>query len=125
MPWLILINAPIIGITQGARALIGYVYGSKDFGRVWELMWRLTLLLLLLLIVSVLIVVIADQYMMHAFGVDLEMATFFKLYIIMQFAFYPLATLHYVAVIFINQLIEANCLYLPVYNEQLLCQLFV
>lgn len=100
MPWLILINAPIIGITQGARALIGYVYGSKDFGRVWELMWRLTLLLLLLLIASVLIVVIVGQYMMHAFGVDLEMATFFKIYIIMQFAFYPLATLHYVAVIF-------------------------
>lgn len=99
MPWLILINAPIIGITQGARALIGYVYGSKDFNRVWSLMWRLTLLLLVLLIFSVLLVVVAGQYMMHAFGVDLEMANFFKLYIIMQFAFYPLATLHYVAVI--------------------------
>lgn len=100
MPWLILINAPIIGITQGARALIGYVYGSKDFSRVWQLMWRLTLLLLLLLIGSVLLVVIAGQYMMNFFGVDLEMARFFKVYIIMQFAFYPLATLHYVAVIF-------------------------
>lgn len=101
MPWLILINAPIIGITQGARALIGYVYGTKDFARVWQLMWRLTLLLLLLLLIgSVLLVVIAGQYMMHFFGVDLAMATFFKIYIIMQFAFYPLATLHYVAVIF-------------------------
>ncbi|WP_342276268.1 MATE family efflux transporter [Spiroplasma endosymbiont of Nebria brevicollis] len=100
MPWLILINAPIIGITQGAQALVGYVYGTKDFNRVWQLMWRLTLLLLLLLIASFLLVVIAGQYMMHFFGVDLAMAEHFKIYIIMQFAFYPLATLHYIAVIF-------------------------
>lgn len=100
VPWLILINAPIIGITQGARALVGYVYGTKDFNRVWQLMWRLTLLLILLLIASLLLVVIAGQYMMHFFGVDLAMAKHFKIYIIMQFAFYPLATLHYIAVIF-------------------------
>lgn len=100
MPWLILINAPIIGITQGARALVGYVYGTKNFSRVWQLMWRLTLLLILLLIVSVLLVVIAGQYMMYFFGVNLPMAQHFKIYIIMQFAFYPLATLHYIAVIF-------------------------
>lgn len=108
MPWLILINAPIIGITQGARSLIGYVYGAKDFNRVWQLMWRLTLLLLLLLVGSILLVVILGQYMMHFFGVDLAMAKFFKLYIIMQFAFYPLATLHYVAIIFYQSINRGN-----------------
>ncbi|MBE4704116.1 MATE family efflux transporter [Spiroplasma platyhelix] len=100
MPWLILINAPIIGVSQGARSLVGYVYGTKNYYRVWQIIWRLIILLLVLLTISLLLVITAGQYMMHAFGVDLAMAKHFKSYIIMQFAFYPLATLHFIAIIF-------------------------
>lgn len=100
MPWLILINAPIIGVSQGARSLVGYVYGTKNYYRVWQIIWRLMVLLLILLTLSLLLVIIAGQYMMHAFGVDLAMAKHFKSYIIMQFAFYPLASLHFISIIF-------------------------
>lgn len=100
MPWLILINAPIIGVSQGARSLVGYVYGTKNYHRVWQIIWRLLVLLLILLSISLLLVILAGQYMMNAFGVDLAMAKHFKSYIIMQFAFYPLATLHFIAIIF-------------------------
>lgn len=100
MPWLILINAPVIGVSQGARSLVGYVYGTRNYYRVWQIMWRLIVLILILLCLSLLLVVVAGQYMMNAFGVDLAMANHFKSYIIMQFAFYPLATLHFVAIIF-------------------------
>lgn len=100
MPWLILINAPVIGVSQGARSLVGYVYGTKNYYRVWQLIWRLFVLILVLLSLSLLLVILAGEYMMHAFGVDLAMAKHFKSYIIMQFAFYPLATLHFIAIIF-------------------------
>lgn len=99
MPWLILINAPFIGVSQGSRALVAYVYGTKDYNRVWQITWRLFVLLFVLLCGSLLLVVAAGQYMMHFFGVDLKMANHFKTYIIVQFAFYPLATLHYISVI--------------------------
>lgn len=100
MPWLILINAPIIGVSQGARSLVAYVYGTKNYYRVWQIIWRLIILLAVLLTISLLLVIIVGEYMMHAFGVDLAMAKHFKSYIIMQFAFYPLATLHFIAIIF-------------------------
>lgn len=100
MPWLILINAPVIGVSQGARSLVGYVYGSRNYQRVWQIIWRLSVLLLVLLGLSLLLVILAGEYMMHAFGVDLAMAKHFKSYIIMQFAFYPLGTLHFIAIIF-------------------------
>lgn len=100
MPWMILINAPIIGVSQGARSLVAYVYGTKDYYRVWQIIWRLFVLLVILLTLSLFLVIFAGQYMMHAFGVDLAMAKHFKIYIIMQFAFYPLATLHFISIIF-------------------------
>lgn len=100
MPWLILINAPIIGVSQGARSLVGYVYGTRNYYRVWQIIWRLIILLVILLTLSLVLVISAGEYMMHAFGVELDMAKHFKNYIIMQFAFYPLATLHFIAIIF-------------------------
>lgn len=100
MPWLFLLNAPLIGISQGSRALVGYIYGSKNYYRLWQILLRLFLLIFLFLTLTLLIVVAFGQYMMNFFGVNLHMAEHFKAFIILQFAFYPLATLHFMVIIF-------------------------
>ena len=98
-PWLVILNAPIIGLGYGARSLVGYAYGQRNFKRIWHYMSRLFILLLAMLAMLVLIVIIFGQHMLMIFGVSESIAQTFKIYIIMQFAFYPLATFSYMAII--------------------------
>lgn len=100
IPWLILINALVVGISQGAKVLVGYVYETRNYQRIWQIIWRLFLLLLILLSSYLLLISLLGDYMMSIFGVELAMAKNFKSYIIIQFLFYPLASLHFIAVIF-------------------------
>ncbi|MGL5268169.1 MAG: MATE family efflux transporter [Spiroplasma sp.] len=100
IPWLVLINALCIGVSQGARILLGYVYRTKNYYYFWQLTWRLIILLLVLLSLFLLLVGLFGEYLMNIFGINLAMAKYFKSYIIIYFAFYPLATLHFSAILF-------------------------
>lgn len=100
MPWLVVFNSLAIGVSHGSRILVTYIHQARDYYFLWRVIWRLILILFVLLILGLMLVSIIGQYMMNAFGVRLAMAQDFKRYIIIYFAFYPLATLHFGAILF-------------------------
>lgn len=107
-PWLFLINAPIIGIGYGARALVGYAYGSKNYRRIWDFIWRLFALLIGILTLLTIMVFSLGNYMLMAFNVNFNMANYFTIYIILQFMFYPLAAFSYIAIILYQSINRAG-----------------
>lgn len=100
MPWLIVFNSLAIGISHGSRILVTYIHQTRDYYFLWRVIWRLIILIFTFLIIGLILVSTIGQHMMNTFGVKSVMAQHFKSYIIIYFAFYPLATLHFGAILF-------------------------
>lgn len=98
MPWFLLFNAPIIGVTQGARMLISSNYGRKNYVRTFSLIKRVFFLFLIFSIFSEIMVLAFAGAMVELFGVAKQIAENYDFYLKFQFSFYIFSPFYFISI---------------------------
>jgi Na+-driven multidrug efflux pump len=100
MPWIVIINAPIIGIARGAKALVGYAYGRKDYQRIKQLMKRIFIFIFSLSLVSTSIILFFGVDLTFIFGLQKNYGNKLISEIRYMFIFFPLITIYITLMIY-------------------------
>ncbi|WP_342223739.1 MATE family efflux transporter [Spiroplasma endosymbiont of Asaphidion curtum] len=97
-PWIGLTDSPLIGVSQGGRALLSYSYGAKDYQRIWDILKRIILVQFLILIITELIIAIFGNEMLTLFISNVDMT--YRWYFLLSYLVYPTVVVPYIGIIF-------------------------
>lgn len=97
-PWIILTDAPLIGISQGSRALLSYCYGAKKYQRIWEILKRVILIQFLILLVTEVVIGLFGNQMLGIFISNVDFS--YRWYFLLSYLVYPSIVVPYIGIIF-------------------------
>lgn len=97
-PWIALTDAPLIGVSQGARSLLSYTYGAKKYQRIWNILIRILLLQVIILTASEFIIGFFGNGMLRLF--ISEVPSHYRWYFLLSYIAYPTVAVTFIGLIF-------------------------
>lgn len=105
IPWLIIFNIIMTGVTRGGRIILSYNFGAKKYKRFLEFLKKIFFLAFSLLFLFFLLTIFFGKYLLMTFGIsNQEYLTVGKLLIILQFMSLPFLVFHYIFIIFFQSI---------------------
>lgn len=99
-PWTTLIYSAGIGISQGSRAILAYNYGAQKYRRIWEILWRSSVLLITWFTLVLIILIALGDKMMLVFAFPKQYVSQYRWWLVLSFCSYPLSSLSLIAFTF-------------------------
>ncbi len=89
MPWMLVLVNVIIGFAQGARVVLSYSYGAKQFLRIKKLFKILIILILLWILLWFLIMIIWGSELLQIFSLPKDISEKYHSYVLLYVIGYP------------------------------------
>lgn len=99
-PWITLIYSAGLGISQGSRAILAYNYGAQKYKRIWEILWRSSLLLITWFTFVLLVLIGLSDKMMLVFAFPKQFVGQYRWWLVLTFCSYPFASLSLISFTF-------------------------